>query len=192
MCGGSRCQQVVIATGTWNVGYKTTGGYPTSYADQFAVFFRVRQVDPPLRLMELPEDSALNEALGGVSDGLQTAGAVLFAAPGLAATALRGCIERFLSNEGIAKDNGVGGFRPLGRRIEEWRKQDATREGIADLVLAVKWLGNTGTHDDSALTVDDVLEGARLLNEAFHRLYVSPEITAAAAAINANKGPLRP
>jgi hypothetical protein len=189
-CGASQCQQVVIATGTWRVGYKTTGGDPQSYSDQFATFYRVRQIHPPLRLMELPEDAAVNEALGGVAEGLLTAGAVLFAAPGLAATALRGCIERFLSNEGIARKTDKGGFRHLGLRLMEWRDQDATRGGIADLMLAVRWLGNTGTHEDSGLTVGDVLEGARLLNEAFHRLYVSPAITAAAGAINAAKGPV--
>ena len=124
--------------------YKTTGGYPESYSDQFAVFYRMRQIHPPLRLMELPEDGAVNEALGGLADGLLTAGAVLFTAPGLAATTLRGCIERFLSNEGIARKTKKGGFRQLGPRLVEWRDQDPAREGIADLMLAVKWLGNTG------------------------------------------------
>lgn len=188
-CGASHCQQVVIASGTWSVGYKTTGGYPQSYSDQFATFYRVRQIHPPIRLMELP-DRDVNEALGGVAEGLLTAGAVLFTAPGLAATALRGCIERFLTSEGIASKTGKGGFRPLDQRLVEWRGQDATRDGVADLMLAVKWLGNTGTHEDSALTADDVMEGVRLLNEAFHRLYVSHAITAAAAAINASKGPV--
>ena len=189
-CGASHCLQVVIATGTWRVDYKTTGGYPQSYSDQFATFYQVRQVHPPISLMELPE-GAVNEAIGSVADGLLTAGAVLFSAPGLAATALRGCIERFLSIEGIARKTDKGGFRQLDQRLVEWREQDAAREGVADLMLAVKWLGNTGTHEDSALTVSDVLDGVRLLNEAFHRLYVSPAITAAAAAINASKGPAK-
>ena len=189
-CGASKCQQVVIATGTWRVDYGTAGGYPESYADQFAVFYRVRQVHPPLRLMELPDDAAVNEALGGIAEGLLTAGAVLFTAPGLAATSLRGCVERFLSNAGIARRTKKDRFRPLDLRLVEWRDEEATRHGIADLMLAVKWLGNTGTHEDSVLTAADVLEGARLLDEAFHRLYVSPAITAAAEAINAAKGPV--
>ncbi|WP_157829597.1 DUF4145 domain-containing protein [Nocardioides alpinus] len=190
VCGAHTCQQVVVATGTWRVDYGTTGGYPESYADQFAVFYRVRQVHPPLRLMELPDDAAVNEALGGIAEGLLTAGAVLFTAPGLAATSLRGCIERFLSNAGISRKTAKDRFRPLDRRLVEWREKDADRDGIADLMLAVKWLGNTGTHEDSVLTAADVLEGARLLDEAFHRLYVSPAITAAAAAINAAEGPV--
>lgn len=73
-------------------------------------------------------------------------------------------------------------------RLREWRDQDNSREGIADLMLAVKWIGNTGTHEDESLSSHDVLGGVRLLNEAFHRLYVSPAITAAAAAINASRG----
>lgn len=189
-CGSRRCQQVVIATGTWRVDYKTTGGHPESYSDQFEVFFRTQQVHPPLRLMELPRDGTVNEALGGIAEGLLTAGAVLLAAPGLAATALRGCVERFLTNERIPRRTDKGAFRPLDSRLVEWRRQDSAREGVADLMLAVKWIGNTGTHEDNALTTSDVLEGARLLNEAFHRLYVSPAITAAAAAINEARGPV--
>lgn len=110
-CGAAKCQQVVIATGTWRVDYKTDGGYPESYADQYATFYRVGHVHPPLRLMELPEDADLDEALGGVADALRTAGAVLLSAPGLAATALRSCVERFLSSEGVPSKTGKGGFR---------------------------------------------------------------------------------
>lgn len=192
VCGASHCQQVVTASGTWRIGYKTTGEYAHSYSDQYTAFYRVRQVHPPLQLMELPENAAVNEALGGVADGLRTAGAVVFVAPGLAATALRGCVEVFLSSEGIARTAGKGRFRSLQERLKEWREQPATRDDIADLMLAVKWIGNVGTHEDSTLTARDVLEGANFLNEAFHLLYVSPAISAAAAAINAAKGPTAP
>lgn len=191
-CGASHCQQVVIATGKWKVGYKSRDGFPASYNDQFATFYRVSQIYPPLRLIELPEDAALNEALGGIADGLLTAGTVLFTAPGLAATALRGCIERFLSNEGVTKTTEKGKFRQLDERLTEWREGDASRDGIANLMLAVKWLGNAGTHENNTLTIGDVVEGARLLNEAFHQLYVSPAINAAANAINESRGLVKP
>ena len=56
----------------------------------------------------------------------------------------------------------------------------------------MKWLGNVGTHEDSDLTTAEVLDGAILLDEAFHRLYTGPDIDARAQTINTAEGPNRP
>lgn len=116
---------------------------------------------------------------------------VLFADPGLAATALRATVERFLSSEGISTTRSTGQFRNVHEHIKEWRDADSNRPSVADLLFAVKWLGNAGTHEDSDLTTIEVLDGARVLNEAFHRLFTGPDIDAHAQAINAAKGPSR-
>ena len=68
---------------------------------------------------------------------------------------------------------------------------DPTRPAVADLFFAVKWLGKAGTHEDSDLTTIELLDGARVLDEAFHRLFTGPDIEAHAQIINAAKGPFR-
>lgn len=127
-----------------------------------------------------------------VREGVLRASRVLFADPGLAATALRATVERFLSVEGISVTNPKGVFRSAHSRIKEWSSVDENfRPQIADLFIAVKWLGNAGTHEDSDLTTIEVLDGASVLDEAFHRLFLGPYIDAHAQGINAANGPLR-
>ena len=137
-------------------------------------------------MMSIPK-SAPDE----VREGVLRASRVLFADPGLAATALRATVERFLTSEGISATRPTGQFRNAHERIKEWRDADPDRPAVADLFFAVKWLGNVGTHEDSDLTAMEVLDGARVLDEAFHRLFTGPDIDAQARTINAAKGPSR-
>lgn len=126
-----------------------------------------------------------------VREGVMRASRVLFADAGLAATALRATVERFLTAEGIAAIRSTGQFRNAHERIQEWRDADTSRPPVADLFFAVKWLGNVGTHEDSDLTTMEVLDGARVFDEAIHRLFTGPDIEARAQTINAAKGPSR-
>ena len=86
---------------------------------------------------------------------------------------------------------GNGEFRSAHSRINEWKNADPTRPAVADLFFAVKWLGNAGTHEDSDLTTIEVLDGARVLDEAFHRLFLGADIDKHVQTINAAKGPYR-
>lgn len=122
---------------------------------------------------------------------MSRASRVLFADPGLAATALRATVELFLTSEGIASRRTNGKFRSAHERIVEWVNADTDRPAVKDLFFAVKWLGNSGTHEDSDLTAIEVLDGARVLEEAFHRLFTGTEIEAHARSIIAAEGPPR-
>ena len=116
---------------------------------------------------------------------------MLFADPGLAATALRATVERFLTSENISAIDEKGRFRSVHKRIEEWRDASESRIPIAELLFAVKWIGNAGTHEVSDLTIAEVLEGAEVLNEAFHKLFTAASIEEYARSVNAAKGPSR-
>ena len=89
----------------------------------------------------------------------------------------------FLTAQGVPGIQASGRFRPLDDRIKEWKKGDANRSQVADLLLAVKWIGNKGTHEDSELALVEVLEGAALLDEAFHRTYAGPDLDAKARSV---------
>jgi hypothetical protein len=152
----------------------------------YSSYYTVTHLHPPMLMMPIPK-SAPDE----VREGVLRASRVLFADPGLAATALRATVERFLTSEGISATRPTGQFRNAHERINEWRDADPNRPPVADLFFAVKWLGNAGTHEDSDLTTMEVLDGARVLDEAFHRLFTGPDIDAHARTINAAKGPSR-
>lgn len=188
-CENPGCQQVVHGSGDYavDVATRTVSDDPYYQGLQWSDYFRVIHVHPTLHLMPVPE-AAPEE----VRDGVLRASRVLLVDPGLAATALRAAVERLLTFENISATTPKGRFRPAHDRIEEWRDVNPPeRSAIADLFFAVKWLGNAGTHEDADLTMDEVLSGAKLLDEAFHRLYTGPDLDTQAQTINLAQGPHR-
>lgn len=187
-CENPKCQQAVHGTGDYGVNYSQKSNQDDfEYMGPcYSPYYTVTHLHPPMLIMPIPM-SAPNE----VREGVLRASRVLFADPGLAATALRATVECFLTSEGISVTRPSGQFRNAHERIDEWRDADPDRPPVADLFFAVKWLGNAGTHEDSDLTTMEVLDGARVLDEAFHRLFMGPDIEAHARSINAAKGPSR-
>lgn len=187
-CENPQCKQAVHGVGDYTVGTSTTFDMSSEeiYSIPYTHLYTVAHLHPPMLIMPTP-----SSAPPEVREGILRASRVLFADPGLAATALRATVERFLTSQGISATRNNGKFRSAHERIEEWSRADPDRPSVADLLFAVKWLGNAGTHEDSDLTVIEVLDGARVLDEAFHRLFTGPDIEARARSINQAEGPAR-
>lgn len=181
-CENPGCQQALHGIGDYRVGSARKSIPDNCYSFPYSEYYTVRHLHPPILIMSIPQS-----APDTVREGIQRASRVLFADPGLAATALRATVERFLTSEGIAGTHSNGKFRNAHDRIKEWRDADPDRPKVADLLFAVKWLGNAGTHEDSDLTTIEVLDGARVLDEAFHRLFAGPDIEAHASAITTTR-----
>lgn len=188
-CENPNCAQVVHGTGDYRVD-DACESVPFDPHNQlgrpYSSYYRVVHLHPAMLLMSIPE-SAPTE----VREGVLRASRVMFADPGMAATALRATVERLLTFEGVPSIDASGRFCSAHRRIETWQDANASRIPVAELLFAVKWLGNAGTHEDSSLSVLDVLDGASLLDEAFHRIYAGPDIDARAQSINTARGPSR-
>ncbi|WP_195760561.1 DUF4145 domain-containing protein [Agromyces kandeliae] len=176
-CDNPECEQTVKSFGVYSVGETTRHEIP-----QYSAFYRVEYLSPALKLLALPEDVP-----GDVDDAIERAERVLFLDPGLAATALRASVERFLTHVGIPSERDNGGFMTLDARLKEWKRQTG-HDRAAALFLAVKWIGNRGTHEVSDLSVDDVIDGAEFIGEAFHALFTSPGLDARAQSVNERKG----
>lgn len=75
----------------------------------------------------------------------------------------------FLDSQGIDKypRNGKGNPRSTQVRIEEFA---ARQPDVAKLLIAVKWIGNHGSHE-SSLALSDVLEGAEIFAHAMTMMY---------------------
>ena len=77
----------------------------------------------------------------------------------------------------------------LHNRIVAFKAAKPEYAVAADLVLAVKWLGNVGSHDHR-LRISDVLDGVEILDHTLEQIYDSSreEIRRRAADIAARKG----
>ncbi|WP_157001131.1 DUF4145 domain-containing protein [Agromyces laixinhei] len=154
-CENPQCKQAVHGTGDYRVNYarKSYGSENWHQGEHYSSYYTVTHLHPPMLMMPVPL-AAPEE----VREGIRRASRVLFADAGLAATALRATVERYLTSEGISATRSTGQFRNAHERINEWRDADPNRPPVADLLFAVKWLGNAGTHEDADLTTMEVLD----------------------------------
>lgn len=143
--------------------------------------------------MKIP-DRCPNE----VRERIEEAARLIWADPASAANRLRSAIEELLTAQKVPRTRLVakkGGAQGRSRRrltahdrIELLKVKEP---GAADLLEAVKWIGNSGSHE-SGMRVGDVLDGVALMEHALHELYDNrgKELAKMAKKINARKGPL--
>lgn len=104
----------------------------------------------------------------------------MWASPSSAANRLRYAVEEILDDRGILRSG------TLHARIEKFR---AFSPDMAEALMAVKWIGNEGSHED-VLTTADILEGAEILEHVVVALYGDGTAALAAkiSAINDAQG----
>jgi len=109
------------------------------------------------------------------------------------ANRIRAAIEALLTAQRV--NRSVGGRQSrkcrrmlsLHERIELFME---TRPELADKLLAIKWIGNAGTHS-AIVTADDLLDAYEILGFVLDEIYVrrSVRIGALARAINRRRAP---
>lgn len=179
-CDNSSCAETVTVAGNWQL-VINDGSDPAK--GQFGDIYQVQYVNPPVRLMTLPASTPAK-----VRDGVDSASRIIWASPSAAANRLRYAAEELLTHEGVAPKTPSGGFRPLGKRIEEY---EATEPDLAKALKAISYIGNEGSHDE-LLSASQVLEGVIILDHVITALYddSTAALQAKIKAINDAKGVL--
>lgn len=187
-CSNAACGETAVIAGEMSVDTATAPheqhtGYPP---DQYETYYRLHYVEPGLRIVQLFESCP-----GELCTAVRAASRVLFVDPPSAAGRLRTAVEILLDDVGIAT-RGVDGKRLTAhRRIDELRKGRSELVEVADLIEAVKWLGNAGSHTIDSPGLLDVLEGAELLERAIALVYDTSgaRLLARAKQITTHRGP---
>lgn len=183
-CQNPKCGEAVFVTGNVTVNEAYDDEFGPHYYDQLEPMSAL----PPMAVFPLEErwpESVTNQLKLAFSHVLRDAGA--------AGNRLRTAVECLLDHLNIKKYPRTGPRRQINlhARILDFRQQNPE---AADLLLAVKWLGNTGSHSDvSGLTREDVLDAMELLERALHLVYddTSKRLTRLAKQINRKRGPAR-
>ncbi|MEU4061808.1 DUF4145 domain-containing protein [Streptomyces wedmorensis] len=139
----------------------------------------------------LPLVQAHEGAPRPVLDRIDAASVVLWADPSSAANRLRSAVEALMDDQGIPRkgssNKGLYDIK-LHHRIENFKTAKPDYCDAAEAILAVKWIGNVGSHED-ALKISDVLDGAEILDFALEEIYGAREaVKKLAAEITARKG----
>lgn len=181
VCANSDCLEVVAVLGDFGVDWDTG---PTGRTEMYE-FLEVRMFYPALPLFELPVDVPV-----AVVTELDRAAAIVWTDPRSAITALRTGLERLMDAQGVPANTRAGRHLSLHQRLVDFRTgavssttDAATRVDASDLLEAVKWVGNDGTHTGSTpITAADVLEMAEFIEIALKMLYAPNNAAALARA----------
>ena len=164
VCGHARCGEVVAVSGVVSHRY--------DYDDCGKTVVRERL--HPVAMHPPPP------VIGIADEVPETIQKVLSASFGLfwlnqeaCAGRLRLVVELVLDKQGVPRETRDGTFVPLHKRIENWRSSE-NGAAFADSLMAIKWLGNVGVHEDD-VSRDRLLVAYELLDRALKRLFPSDE-----------------
>lgn len=181
----TNCGEISVFNGLYGV-EMTFGsdGMPAGYGNQLLI----KNIYPVIPLIRFPRRCPKL-----IKDRLSEASSVIWSNPDLAANRVRTAIDDLLSILNINKT----AINKLGKRIRldthaRIALYSKTNSDVARALEAVKWIGNTGTHE-SRLSVNDVFDGLDLFSYALNTLYGddSRAVSTLASKIIAHKGIVR-
>jgi len=187
-CTNDKCTETVSLSGSgsvdWSVYENERGHLEEIYADHFSP----KYFEPPLKIIALPE-----ECPDSVSEQVVESFRLVFASPSAAANSIRVAVEQLLTELKIKRFNVVNGKRryiSLHQRIDLLPSKYSE---LKDIILAIKWLGNTGSHSRGAITFDDVMDAYEFLEHILVEIYAqkSKKLKARAKTVNKKKGPAK-
>ena len=183
-CNNPKCKEIVSSLGEGSTGdlvHDEEGKY-SSYEELFIPKF----FSPNLKIFDYQ-----NSIPGGVKDELEKSFTLFFCDPPSAANHIRMALENLLTHMKINKTVTKNRRRrnlSLHERIKLLPKQ---HHGIKEIFMAVKWLGNAGSHSGNTVTSDQALDAYDLMENLLAEIFndESNRIKNLANKINVNKGP---
>ncbi|MBU7570681.1 MAG: DUF4145 domain-containing protein, partial [Flavobacterium sp.] len=174
----NNCDEVVAVTGL-----RSEENYPSN--EEVGLQHSIIPISfyPALKIIEIPNScpksvkKVLNESFGLYWLDISSC-----------ANKIRIAIEVLLNELNVPDANGTKKLT-LHKRLEEFEK---TNSDTGNLLLAIKWIGNAGSHY-SGLKNNDVLDAYELLEFALEKLYNDREkkLIQLSQEINKNKNPLK-
>lgn len=179
-----QCGEVIACCGRG--GYEPEDIYEPdgNISQDYNEFFVPQYFSQPLLIFRAPA-----QCPQPVKEQLRLSFGVFFCDLGAAANQVRSCIEEILTDLGIDAKDSQGKLISLHNRIEKLKSRDPEN---ADRALALKWIGNFGSHPGT-LTKNDLLDAYEILDMLLEDLYVGHlrSIRQKVADINLRKGPSR-
>jgi Domain of unknown function (DUF4145) len=193
-CERSACREFVHVVGEFKLVDRPHDPFEPYGPDQwnandFERSMKIKYFEPHLLLID-PDGKSPDQ----VCKLVNSASIALWSDPSSAANRVRSAVEELLTRQHVRKT-----FKDKGGRTRRYTahqriqllkdKGQLKYQSTADFLMAVKWIGNDGSHGDE-LSVSDVLDGVELMNEALDLLYETRtlDLQRKAALINKAKG----
>ncbi len=180
----SYCRQTVAVAGVSR--YVDRRTCPHEYEYERALF--PQYFSPPPDLFRIPENCSEE-----IAQQVRTAFSLYWCDPGACLNRLRLAVELLLTEMEIDCYSEKDGRRSpitLDSRINMLRKRHAALSPMCDQLLAVKWLGNAGSHPEE-ITRDSVYDALDIVDYVLSKRFENSErrVSKISSEINQKKGP---
>ncbi|WP_255250217.1 DUF4145 domain-containing protein [Enterobacter cloacae] len=157
-CERTRCPAVVAATGT---GFLPDSDRVRSAEKDITgnIIYRAASFIPALPAFAIPAECPEEVALP-----LRQSFSLFISAPGSAATALRITLEALMD---ALKISGT----TLHKRLEKLRNEAEYAEHM-DALMALKWLGNAGSHELDRVSSKNIEDAYQIIESVLDKIYV--------------------
>jgi hypothetical protein len=176
-CGNAACGEPVVVLGQ-------VFAHCDEDRQELFHFFHPRFLFPSIDIF--PIDRRCPDV---IADQLQAAFSLFFCNPPAAMSHVRKAVEALCTELGIPRTEVKKGKREwisLHRRINTLLRAKSGLANLADRLLAIKWLGNEGSHSGK-IDQDDVLDAFELFEDVIDRQYGHREKTLAGIERQINK-----
>lgn len=185
-CNNTACKEIISSSGvgsvTHDIGYDEKG----ELYDDLTACFSPQFFSPNLKIFNyqknIPDE---------VTDELENSFSLFFCDPPSSANHIRMALENLLNHMKIKKyriQKGKRNYLKLHERINLLPKK---YHDIQLFFIAVKCLGNAGSHSGNTVSADDVVDAYELMEKLLTEVFdeKSKKLVALAKNINRNKGP---
>lgn len=184
ICNYNKCSEVITSIGDGTVKQDMFEDRHGNWEEVYEEIYSPNYFWPALSIIDVK-----NVYPDGLSKQLSASFAHFFSDLTSCANKIRGCVEILIDTLGVKKTKMSGGKRlnlSLHARILLYK---ATNPTVADHLLAIKWIGNFGSHL-SDLNKEDVLDAYQLLHYSLSKIYNSDAaMLRLTKEINKRKGP---
>ncbi len=187
-CSNNNCKEVVVSSGIGSVDWSVEEDIHGIPEQVYEDYYRPKYFNPTLKIIEIPQACSKE-----VADPIMESFSLVFSSPSSAANCIRVAVEQLLTDLKVKRFNVAGGKRRFISLHQRIGLVPQKYEEIKDLILAIKWLGNTGSHSRSDMSFDDVMDAYEFLDHILAEVYVQKvkRLKAKAKVVNKKKGPKR-
>lgn len=183
----SECEEVVAACGVGGLEQDYTYDHEGKIDTEWSSIYRPLMLVPAPQVFIFPSKCPKT-----VQTELASAFSVFLSDASAAANHVRSAIEHLLTALGVKQFHAKSKTRlpiSLHERILLFGRRN---KDIADALLAIKWIGNAGSHK-SETSLDDVLDAFGIFEVVLEDLFVGHrgEVRKIVSAINKVKGPIK-
>ncbi|MCU7933231.1 MAG: DUF4145 domain-containing protein [Candidatus Thiodiazotropha sp. (ex Codakia rugifera)] len=185
-CSNDACGEIVANNGIGSVDWYSGYDNNETPVQEWDEIFSPRYFEPHLIIFKYPDETPPE-----IASEIDQSFSLFFSNPASASNHLRISLEHLLTFLKVKRQGTKKGkrfFLSLHRRIN---LIPIKFEGLKCMLLAVKWLGNAGSHAKKEITNDDVLDAYEIMDAVLREIFdnKSKKAKALAKKINKKKGP---